>query len=324
MIKNKRILITGGRGFIGSALAMRLAHSNDVVCFDENLNGRSTEETRQSAGSVLDKDTLASAVVGSQIIIHTAAMLGVHNIHQDAITTLETNYTGTENVIRLSRECGVRPEQVILFSTSEIFGVGSVDVTEHGTPTFPDATDSRWCYGIGKLAAEHLALGYYKQFGLPITIVRPFNVFGEGRTGSHALLRFIMSALKGDDLVVYGDGSQVRAWCHVDDLCDAVCGMLDTRETIGRAFNIGNPENAISVLELAEKVIWLCRRGPTGYPYPFAKPKVVFKPLPFTDIPVRIPDIGLARSVLGFEPKVGLEEGLRRTIEWVRKEIKEK
>jgi UDP-glucose 4-epimerase len=311
MTKNKRILITGGRGFIGSALAKRLAPDNNVVCFDENLNGRNTEETRQSAGSILDKDALASAVVGSQIIIHTAAMLGVHNIHQNAVKTLETNYTGTENVLRSALSDTLQLEHVILFSTSEIFGVGADRVREHGTPVFPDATDPRWCYAIGKLAAEHLALGYHKQYGLPITIIRPFNVFGEGRTGNHALLYFIKNALKGEDLVVYGDGSQVRAWCHIDDFCDAVLRMLDTDKAIGKALNIGNPGNAISVLELAEKVIKICG----------SRSGIVFKPSPFTDIPVRTPDIGEARSVLGFRQKVGLDEGLERTVEWVRKHL---
>jgi len=308
MIKNKRTLITGGRGFIGSALARRLTPDNAVVCLDESLNGNRVEETRQLAGSILDKDALGSAVADSQIIIHTAATLGVHNIHQDAIKTLRTNYTGTENVLQSALSDTTRLEQVILLSTSEIFGAGASKVGEHGTPTFPDATDSRWCYGIGKLAAEHLALGYYRQYGLPITIVRPFNVFGEGRTGDHALLRFIQSALKREDLAVYGDGSQVRAWCHIDDFCDAVLATLDTEDAIGRAFNIGNPENVISVKDLAEEVIRLC----------WSRSKVVFKPLPFTDIDIRIPDIELARGVLGFEPKIGLDEGLRRTIEWVK------
>ena len=311
MIKDKRILITGGRGFIGSALAKRLALNNDVVCFDESLNSNSTEETRQSVGSILDKMRLARATASSQIIIHTAAMLGVHNIHQNVIKTLETNYTGTANVLQSALTDTLHLEQVVLFSTSEIFGVGADRVAEHGTPVFPDATDPRWCYGIGKLVAEHLALGYHRQYGLPITIVRPFNVFGEGRTGNHALLHFIGNALKGEDLVVYGDGSQVRAWCHIDDFCDAVLRMLDTDKAIGKVFNIGNPENTVSVLDLAEKVIRICGSG-SG---------IVFKPSPFTDIPVRIPDVGLARSVLGFEPKVGLEEGLERTIEWVRANV---
>jgi len=298
MIKGKRILITGSRGFIGSTIAKRLAPDNDVVCFDIS-----------QGEDILDKDTLASAVAGSQIIIHTAARIGVDEILQDTIATLQVNYTGTANLLHSALTDTLQCEQVILFSTSEIFGTNANRVSEHVTPTFPDATDPRWCYGIGKLAAEHLALGYYRQYGLPITIVRPFNVFGEGRVGNHALLRFIQSALNRDDLVVYGDGSQIRAWCHIDDFCDAVLAMLDTEDAIGKAFNIGNPENVISVKDLAEEVIRLCQ----------SKSKVVFKPLPFTDIDVRIPDIGLARSVLGFEHKIGLEEGLRRTIEWVRR-----
>jgi nucleoside-diphosphate-sugar epimerase len=312
MTQNKRILITGGRGFIGSALSKKLSPDNNVTCFDNSLNSRSAEETRQMDGSILGKDVLAGAVAGSNIVIHTAAMLGVHNIHQDIIKTLETNYTGTKNVLQSALTDTTQLERVILFSTSEVFGTGASWVSEHGTPTFPDATDPRWCYAIGKLAAEHLALGYYKQYGLPITIVRPFNVFGEGRTGSHALLNFIQNALKGEDLVVYGDGSQVRAWCHIDDFCDAVLRMMDTDEAIGKAFNIGNPVNVISVRDLAEWVIQLCRSGS----------KVVFKPSPFTDIPVRIPDIGLAGKVLGYKPRIKLGEGLLRTIEWVREYLK--
>jgi len=300
MIKDKRILITGGRGFIGSALAKRLAPDNDVVCFDLALGD-----------DILDKDALASAVAVSQIIIHTAARVGVDEVLQDTIATLQVNYTGTANVLQSALTDTTRLERVICFSTSEIFGVGADKVGEHGTPIFPDATDPRWCYSLGKLAAEHLALGYYHKYGLPITIVRPFNVFGEGRIGNHALLHFIQNALTREDLVVYGDGSQVRAWCHIDDFCDAVLAMLDAKDAIGEAFNIGNPVNVISVKNLAEEVIRLCQ----------SRSKVVFKPLPFTDIDIRIPDITLAGSVLGFEPKIGLEEGLRRTIDWVKSNV---
>ena len=300
MIRDKRILITGGRGFIGSALAERLSLDNDVTCFDIS-----------SGKDILDKRRVASTVTGSQIIIHAAARVGVSEVLADTIATLQVNYTGTANVLQSALTDTTCLERIVCFSTSEIFGVGADKVAEHGTPVFPDATDPRWCYGIGKLAAEHLALGYYHKYGLPITIVRPFNVFGEGRTGNHVLLHFITSALKGEDLVVYGNGLQVRAWCHIDDFCDAVMAMLDTREAIGKAFNIGNPENAITVRDLAAKVIRLCQ----------SRSKLVFRPLPFTDIPVRIPDIGLARSVLGFYPKVELEEGLERTTEWVKANV---
>lgn len=298
MIKNKRILITGGRGFIGSALAKRLAPDNDVVLFDIS-----------SGDDILDKDALASAIVGSQIIIHAAAKVGVDEVLEDPIATLQVNYTGTANVLQsVLEDATCLIDRVICFSTSEIFGVGADKVAEHGTPVFPDATDLRWCYSLSKLAAEHLALGYHKQYGLPITIVRPFNIFGEGRMGNHALLHFIKRALNGRELMVYGTGEQIRAWCHIDDFCDAVIKMLDADEAVGKAFNIGNPGNTLSVLALAEKVIRLCG----------SQSKIVFKPLPFTDIPVRIPDIGFAGKVLGFKPKVGLDDGLKRTIEWVR------
>ena len=297
MLKDKRVLITGGGGFIGSALARRLDSGNAVSCFDIT-----------QGDSILDKARLESAIADKQVIIHTAARIGVSEVLADIVGTLRTNYTGTANVLQSALFDSTCLEQIIYFSTSEVFGVGADKVAEHGTPVFPDATNPRWCYGLGKLAAEHLAYGYYWQYGLPVTIVRPFNVFGEGRTGNHAVLNFIKSALRGEDLVVYGDGSQVRAWCHIDDFCSAILAILDTREAIGEAFNIGNPVNAVSVRELAEKIIRICG----------SESKIVFQPSQFTDIPVRIPDIGMARRVLGFEPEVGLEEGLVRTIEWVR------
>jgi len=304
MIKGKQILITGGKGFIGSALAERLAPDNDVVCYDIT-----------SGDDILDKKALTHVVADSQIIIHTAARLGVGKVLQNTVATLQINYTGTANVLRTALLDARRLEQVICLSTSEIFGTNADRVSEHGTPTFPDATDQRWCYGIGKLAAEHLALGYHYKYGLPITIVRPFNVFGEGRATDHAVSNFIRSALKEEDLIVYGDGSQIRAWCHIDDFCAAVLAMLGNKDAIGKTFNIGNPANALTVNELARKVVWLC-----GSP----RTKIIHKHSPFTDIDIRIPDITLARNVLCFNPKVELDTGLMQTIRWFSAEGSER
>jgi len=309
MIKDKRILITGGGGFIGTALARRLAPYNDVTRLDLSFHNE-VDNTRDVYRNILD--SLDHWVEAKHIVIHTAARVGVAEVLEDTIATLRVNYTGTANLLQSALDSSCC-EQVICFSTSEVFGTGADKVAENGTPMFPDAMDKRWCYGVGKLAAEHLAFGYYHQHELPVTVIRPFNVFGEGRTGNYALLHFISNALRGDDLMVYGDGSQVRAWCHIDDFCDAILGTLDTREAIGKAFNIGNPDNAVTVRRLAAMVIRLCQ----------SESKVVFKPLPFTDIDVRIPDIMLARSVLGFSPKIQLEDGLRRTIDWAKDREKE-
>lgn len=311
MIKGKRILITGGGGFIGTALAQCLAPYNKVTRLDLSFDPHSRctgDDTILVRTNVLDRESLIDAVLSSQIIIHAAARVGVKEVHDDVVATLETNYTGTANVLNIALG-NPRCERIVYLSTSEIFGINAYNIRENGTAVFSNSMDIRWCYGVGKLAAEHLAMGYHRQSGLPVTVVRPFNVFGEGRTGNHAILRFITCALCGRDIIVYGEGEQVRAWCHIDDFCDAVLRILDTDDAIGKIFNIGNPSNAVSILSLAETVKALCS----------SHSKIVFQPPPFTDINIRIPDIALAKKVLGFTPKIGLREGLQRTIEWVRR-----
>jgi len=309
-MKDKRILITGGGGFIGTALAERLSINNAVTLLDTSFKQQSAPSiVERIAASVLDESALERAVSDSQVIIHTAARVGVQDVIQDAVTTLNTNYTGTANVL-LAALRNPHCERVVSFSTSEIFGVNAFDVAENGTSVFPSVQDVRWCYALSKFAAEHLALGYHRQHGLPVTVVRPFNVFGMGRTGDHAMLQFITRALRGEDLVVYGSGSQIRAWCYIDDFCAAVLSILDTELAIGKVFNIGNPLNTITVYQLAKLVVRLCQ----------SKSKIVFRSSPNMDITVRIPDITLAKDLLGFVPKMDIERGVMQVIGWTRED----
>jgi nucleoside-diphosphate-sugar epimerase len=312
MIKGKRILITGGGGFIGTALAKRLAPENEITLLDLSF-GEDAE--LPNVGKVVADITFMDSLLGSwirsqHVVVHTAAYLGVQNVVKDAVAALETNFTGTANLLKYtlhSKHC----EHFVSLSTSEIFGTNAFRVSENGTPMFPSILDPRWCYGVGKLAAEQLALGYYRECSLPVTVIRPFNVFGEGRRGDHALLQFAVRALRSENLIVHGTGQQVRAWCHIDDFCDAVLRCLESERVIGETFNIGNPGNTVSILDLANRVIRLCE----------SSSRIIHQPATFREIQARSPDISKARELLGFEPRVALEDGLQRTISWIRENI---
>ena len=314
-IKDKRILITGGGGFIGASLAQRLAEGNDVTLldldFDRNafaLSGlKGSPHVKLAQVDILDMERLREAAQDAQVVVHTAAVLGVQEVLHHASQTLDVNYIGTSNLLKVLSK-SVRCERMVLLSTSEVFGANALNIAEDGDALLPALQTPRWCYAISKLAAEHLALAYFREKGLPVVVVRPFNIFGPGRIGDHVVLRFILRALRGQALEVYGDGSQIRAWCYIDDFCDALLRCLEIEGAIGRAFNIGNPHNALTICELAKKTVALCGSS-SG---------IVFQRRDFADIEARVPDISLAREALGFVPRVELEEGLSRTIAWVR------
>lgn len=320
MITNKKVLITGGGGFIGTALAERLAKHNEVVLLDRNFERnsftlsdlKSNKNIRLVEADILDMPEVASVTQGAQIVVHTAAILGVQEVIHNTSYTLEVNYTGTSNLLKaVSSSSGC--ERVIYLSTSEIFGDTAFRATENGNAVLSSIQDARWCYCISKLAAEQLALGYFREKGLPVVVIRPFNIFGPGRIGDHVVLRFILNALRNKDLKVYGDGTQIRAWCYIDDLCNALLQCIEVEEAVGQAFNIGNARNTLTIYDLAKKVVSLCG----------SKSQIVFKALDFMDIDIRVPNTSKARDVLGFTPEIELEEGLSRTIEWLKRHADE-
>ena len=249
----------------------------------------------------------AQAARAAQIVIHMAAKVGVQEVISDSLDTLEVNHRGTSNVLKSiadSQNC----ERVLVFSTSEVFGVRAFNITESGDSILSSVQDVRWCYCISKLAAEQLAFSYFRQKGLPVVVIRPFNIFGPNRVGDHVVVRFILSALQNEDLQIYGDGTQIRAWCYIDDFCDGVLRAMEAPRAVGQAFNIGNHHNTITIHGLAKNIIDLCG----------SKSRIVFKSLNFADIDIRVPNTSKARNILGFVPKVELEEGLTKTIEWIK------
>jgi len=236
----------------------------------------------------------------------------VQEVIHDALHTIEVNYTGTSNLLKaVSRNSNC--ERLLYFSTSEIFGSNAFGIAENGNSVLSSVQDIRWCYCVSKLAAEHLAFSYFRQKSLPVVVIRPFNIFGPKRVGDHVILRFIRKALNNEDLEIYGDGTQIRAWCYIDDFCNALLQAIEVKDAVGQAFNIGSPRNTLTIYELAKKIISLCG----------SKSNIVFKALDFADIDIRAPSTSKAKDMLGFVPEVELEEGLSKTIEWVKRHANE-
>jgi len=173
--------------------------------------------------------------------------------------------------------------------------------------------EARWTYAVSKLATEHLAHNYHKQHGLPALSIRPFNIYGPRQVGEGAIHHFIVRALRGEDVVVHNDGSQVRAWCYIDDIVDGILASIEREEAVGHAFNIGNPRSTLTIYNLAREVVRLSS----------SSSRIVFVPRDQPDVELRIPNIDKARELLDFEPGVDLEEGLLRTISWYRRRQRE-
>jgi nucleoside-diphosphate-sugar epimerase len=312
-LRNKCILVTGGAGFIGSTLAERLATENRVLLLDRffhdqpfaftSLEGNRNVETFEC--DILEGAAVDDLAREADIVIHAAAIVGVGRVCTYPRETLETNFAGTSRILR-ALEKNTHLERFVYFSTSEVFGVNSFRVHEDSPAAVGPAAEARWSYAIAKLAGEHLVKAYHRQAGTPVVTVRPFNVFGPRRLGAHAILRFVLDSLVGNSIEVHGDGSQIRSWCYIEDFCDAIIEMLTRPKAVGEDFNIGNPRNTLTVLQLAQHIIELI-----GRPVP-----INFVPAPFPDIEIRVPSLEKARMILDYQPKYDIRQSLRLTIDW--------
>ena len=316
MMTGKRILITGGAGFIGSSLATRLVDDNDVVILD-NLHRNALEGTDLLShprltlirGDVLDLEAVRQAMEGVQVVVHMASIAGVDTVMRQPVLTMKVGLLGTFNVLEEAYRCrGV--ERFLDFSTSEVFGRYAYKVTEGDVATLGVVGEARWTYAVSKLATEHLAMNYYKEFGFPAVSIRPFNIYGPHQVGEGAVHHFILRALRGEDLLVHNDGSQIRSWCFVEDILDGILLTMERKEAVGHAFNIGNPRATVTIYHLAQQIIRLS--GSTS--------RIREIPWDFPDVELRIPNVDKAKKLLGFEPRVDLETGLSKTIDWYRKQ----
>jgi len=315
MLSGKRIVLTGGAGFIGTTLARLLADDNEVVLYD-NLARDALQHTSLAGhehvtlvtGDVLDRDTLAGAARGANVIVHLAAIAGVDTVLQSPIRTMRVNLLGTANALEVASENLATLERFVEFSTSEVFGRYAYKVEETHDTHVGAVGEARWTYAVSKLAGEHMAHAYHDELHVPTVTLRPFNVYGPGQIGGGAIRAFIEAALAGRDLAIHGDGSQIRAWCYVDDMVRAVLLCLERPEAVGQSFNIGNDRSTVTILDLAQRIKRLT--GCAG--------EIVFQPLHYADVEIRSPNVRQARELLGFEAEVDLDEGLERTIAWYR------
>ena len=319
-LTGKRIVVTGGAGFIGTTLARRLVDENEIVAIDnlhrDTLGGTPLAEHPNFTfvqGDVLDAASLADVVEGATHLVHAAAIAGVDTVLASPVRTMRVNLIGTYNALEAALSTKDTVERIIEFSTSEVFGSYAYKVDEEHVTTQGSVGEARWTYAVSKLAGEHMAHAYHDELGLPTVSVRPFNVYGPGQVGGGAIRAFIETALAGQPLVIHGDGSQIRAWCYVDDMIEALMLVLEHPNAIGESFNIGNARSAVTIYDLALRIKRMTR----------LEHDLVFQALHYTDVELRVPNVDKARDLLGFEATVELDEGLERTIAWYRENLPE-
>jgi nucleoside-diphosphate-sugar epimerase len=314
-IQGSKVFITGGAGFIATRIARCLADENQIVLFD-NLHNNALENThlgehrnvRLIRGDVRDLDALGDALeTDVEYIIHCAAIAGVDTVLQNPTDTLEVNIQGVFNVLEAALKVkGLK--RLVDFSTSEVFGQQAYNVDEFTINPSVTVGEARWTYSVSKLAGEFITHAYHVKYGVPTVTVRPFNVYGPNQVGVGAIHHFVVRAIAGEDLVIHDDGSQIRAWCYIDDFIRGVLLAMVSPKSTGKSYNIGNPRAVTTVYSLARLVIDVAG----------SRSQIRFKRVDYQDVALRIPNITRAREDLGFEPTVELDEGLRRTIAWYR------
>src|SRR4029079_2482767 len=237
----------GGAGFIGTALARRLVAENEIVVLDnlhrDSLTGTDLaehEHLRFVQGDVLDLPLLRELTSRATHIVHMAAIAGVDSVLKSPVRTMRVNLLGTANVLDAAAANRDTLERFIDFSTSEVFGRHAYKVEETHETSGGSVGEARWTYAVSKLAGEYLAHSYFDEMGLPTAVIRPFNIYGPNQVGSGAIHHFTVRGLAGDELIIHGDGSQIRAWCYIDDIVAAVLEILESPNAVGQAFNIGN------------------------------------------------------------------------------------
>ncbi|EIL98629.1 NAD-dependent dehydratase [Rhodanobacter thiooxydans] len=307
----KRILVTGGAGFLGSHLCDRLLHDgHDVLCVDNFFTGSKRNVAHLLSHpyfELMRHDVTFPLYVEVERIFNLACPASPVHYQHDPVQTTKTSVHGAINMLGLAKRVKAR---ILQASTSEVYGDPEVHPQIEGYWGKVNPIGIRSCYDEGKRCAETLFFDYHRQHALDIKVVRIFNTYGprmhpnDGRVVSN----FIMQALRGEDITIYGDGSQTRSFCYVDDLIEAIVRMMESERGFTGPVNIGNPVEH-TMLELAEKVLALVG----------GRSKLVYRPLPSDDPRQRQPDIGVARGQLGWQPTVALEDGLKETIGYFRR-----
>lgn len=318
-------LVTGGAGFIGSHLTERLlAQGHQVTVVDDFSTGRSENLAAVEShpglklmhGSITDQLLLAEAIRGMDVVFHLAAAVGVKLVAEDPVRTIETNIYPTEWLLRLAVQTECR---FFLASTSEVYGKNPEERwNEEADLHFGPTSRPRWAYGCSKAIDEFLALAYHQKYGLPVVIGRFFNVVGPRQVGNYGMVipRFVDQALRGGPVVVYDDGQQIRCFAHVAEIVDAVIGLTEKDQAIGRIFNIGSDQD-VTIEQLAQEVI---RRVDPAVPIEYLSYQRAYGD-DFEDVRRRVPDISRLEETLGWKPSMSLGTILDDIIAWRRMQI---
>jgi UDP-glucose 4-epimerase len=321
--ENTPVLVTGGAGFIGSHLVDFLLQQGHRVTILDDLSTGSRANIAPAVddhqckfveGTVLDWDLVNDLVGEAELVFHLAAVVGVKNVVDHPRRGIEVNVGGTENVLRAASRCGAR---VVLASSSEVYGMSrEIPFTEDGPRVLGPTEIQRWSYAASKALDEHLGFTYAAE-GLPVTSVRYFNAYGpridESGYGS-VIARFMTQAFKNEPMTLYGDGNQTRSFTYVTDTVAGTYLAATHPAAPGQVFNIGSGTET-SIRQIAVEI---CRQTGVDPVFDYVSFEAVYGPA-FQDIYRRVPSIEKARSMLGFEPKVGLADGLKNTIAWARK-----
>ncbi len=306
----KKILVTGGAGFLGSHLCERLLNDgNEVICLDNYFTGQKKNVVHlinNPCFELVRHDVTMPYLIEVDEIYNLACPASPIHYQYNPIKTIKTSVAGAINMLGLAKRINAK---ILQASTSEVYGDPQVHPQPESYWGNVNPIGTRACYDEGKRCAESLFINYHKQNNVKIKIIRIFNTYGprmhpnDGRVVSN----FIVQALKGKDISIYGDGKQTRSFQYVDDLTEGMIRLMNSPDNFIRPVNVGNPDE-FTMIELANKVIQL-----TG-----SKSKIIYEPLPADDPLHRRPDITLARTKLGWEPTINLDEGLQRTIDFFK------
>jgi len=318
----KKVLVTGGAGFIGSHLCEVLVERGHRVTVIDDLSTGSLgnlaaiidlERFRFVQDSVRNQAALIPLVESCDVVYHLAAAVGVQLIVDDPVRTIETNVHGSETVLELANRFGRR---VLLASTSEVYGKNTtIPFNEDDDTTLGSTRFSRWSYACSKMVDEFLALAYHRQHGLEAIVCRLFNTVGPRQSGAYGMVvpRFVGRALAGDAVEIYGTGEQSRCFCNVSDVVKALTALMACDAAVGEVINVGSVES-ITIADLADLVI-----GMTGSTS--EKRKLSYEEAygcPFDDMAIRVPDLAKIKRLIGFTPKVSLRETLKQIVEFQR------
>ncbi len=311
---SKRILVTGGAGFIGSHLCERLlAQGHEVLCVDNFYTGRRANIAHSLSNPLLEvlrHDICFPLYVEVDCIYNLACPASPVHYQLDPVQTTKTSVHGAINMLGLAKRLKIK---ILQASTSEVYGDPKIHPQDESYWGNVNPIGSRSCYDEGKRCAETLFFDYHRQHKLKIKVARIFNTYGPRMYPSdgRVISNFVVQALKNEDITIYGDGSQTRSFCYIDDMIDGLMKLMESGDEVIGPVNLGNPRET-TIGELAERIIEM-----TG-----SKSKKVYKPLPSDDPQQRQPAIALAKKRLGWEPKVELEEGLRKTIDYFRQVLR--